>query len=76
MNKKIIKNLSNEELSKIIRDSNSSEEDIIMASIEKGERDYKDGKIYTTEEVRKILFGERLNYLENQNWKFEVIMKK
>lgn len=58
MNKKMIKNLSNKELSKIIRDSNSSEEDIIMASIEKGERDYKDGKIYTTEEVRKILFGE------------------
>ena len=57
MNKKMIKNLSNKELSKIIRDSNSSEEDIIMASIEKGERDYKDGKIYTTEEVRKILFG-------------------
>ena len=76
MNKKMIKNLSNKELSKIIRDSNSSEEDIIMASIEKGERDYKDGKVYTTEEVRKILFGERLNYLENQNWKFEVIMKK
>lgn len=58
MNKKMIKKLSNEELSKTIRDSNSSEEDIIMASIEKGERDYKDGKIYTTEEVRKILFGE------------------
>lgn len=76
MNKKIIKNLSNEELSKIIRDSNSSEKDIIMASIEKGERDYKDGKVYTTEEVKKILFGERLNYLENQNWKFELIMKK
>lgn len=57
MNKKMIKNLSNKELSKIIRDNDSSEEDIIMASIEKGERDYKEGKVYTTEEVRKILFG-------------------
>lgn len=57
MNRKIIKKLSNKELSKIIRDNNASEEDIIMASIEKGERDYKKGKIYTTEEVRKILFG-------------------
>lgn len=57
MNKKMIKKLSNEELSKIIRNNDSSEEDIIMASIEKGERDYKEGKFYTTEEVRKILFG-------------------
>lgn len=57
MNIKTIKKLSNIELSKIIRDNKSSEEDIIMASIEKGERDYKDGKVYTTEEVRKILFG-------------------
>ena len=57
MNRKIIKKLSNKELSKIIRDNNSSEEDIIIASIEKGERDYKDGNVYTTEEVRKILFG-------------------
>lgn len=60
MNKKIIKNLSNEELSKIIRDNNSNEEDIILASIEKGKRDYKDGKIYTTDEVRKILFGKSI----------------
>ena len=57
MKRKIIKKLSNKELSKIIRDNNASEEDIIMASIEKGERDYKEGKVYTTEEVRKILFG-------------------
>lgn len=57
MIRKNIKNLSNKELSKIIRDNNSSEEDIIMASIEKGERDYKEGKFYSTEEVRKILFG-------------------
>ena len=56
MNKNMIKKLSNEELSRIIRDSNASEEDIIMASIEKGERDYKDGKVYSTEEVRKIIF--------------------
>lgn len=57
MNKDIIKKLSNEELSKIIRENNSNEENIIMASIEKGERDYKAGKFYTTEEVREIIFG-------------------
>ena len=57
MNNEIIKKLSNEELSKIIRENNSSEENIIMASIEKGERDYKAGNFYTTEEVREIIFG-------------------
>lgn len=70
MNKKMIKNLSNEELSKIIRDNNSSEEDIIMASIEKGEKDYKDGKIYTTEEVRKILFG-KTTLVRRSYWGFK-----
>ena len=70
MNIKTIKKLSNIELSKIIRDNKSSEEDIIMASIEKGERDYKDGKVYTTEEVRKILF-EKNTLVRRIYWGFK-----
>ena len=70
MNRKIIKKLSNKELSKIIRDNNASEEDIIMASIEKGERDYKEGKFYTTEEVRRILFG-KSPLVRGSYWRFK-----
>lgn len=51
MNYKDIKKLSDEELLEILKDDKASEKDIILASIEKGERDYKKGNFYTTEEV-------------------------
>ena len=37
----------------IIYNPESSEDDIIIASIEKGHRDIKEGKYYTTEEIRQ-----------------------
>ena len=51
MNNENIKDLSDNELLEILNDDNAYEKDIILASIEKGERDYKKGKYYTTEEV-------------------------
>ena len=48
-----IKELSDEELIDIMNDDGASYKDIILASVEKGERDYKRGLFYTTEEVKK-----------------------
>lgn len=53
MEKKIkkFKNMTNEQLENIIYNPESSEEDVIIASIEKGHKDIKEGKYYTTEEI-------------------------
>ena len=48
---KKFKNMTNEQLENIIYNPESSEEDIIIASIEKGHKDIKEGKYYTTEEI-------------------------
>ncbi len=45
------KSMTNEQLEDIIYNPEASEEDIIIASIEKGHRDIKEGKYYTTEEI-------------------------
>lgn len=47
------KNKSREELETILNDTNASESDIIIASVEIGHRDIKEGKVYTIEEVIK-----------------------
>ena len=47
------KNKTREELEKILKDPNASESDIIIASVEIGHRDIKEGRFYTTEEVLK-----------------------
>lgn len=47
------KSMNSEQLRDIIYNPESSEEDIIIASIEKGHRDIKQGKYYTTEEIRQ-----------------------
>lgn len=47
------KSMTKEQLSEIIYNPESSEEDIIIASIEKGHRDIQEGKYYTMEEVRE-----------------------
>lgn len=52
MNIKEIKVLSDEQLSNIIKNNKNYDKEIILASVEKGERDYKKGKYYPTEEVR------------------------
>jgi len=49
------KNKNREELENILNDTKSSESDIIIASIEIGHRDIKEGRFYTTEEVLKNL---------------------
>ena len=53
MEKKIkkFKSMTNEQLENIIYNPESSEEDVIIASIEKGHKDIKEGKYYTTEEI-------------------------
>ncbi len=48
---KKFKSMTNEQLENIIYNPESSEEDIIIASIEKGHKDIKEGKYYTTEEI-------------------------
>lgn len=55
MNSVSIKELTDKELIDIMNDDEASERDIILASIEKGERDYEKGIFYTTEEVKKII---------------------
>lgn len=45
------RNMSTEQLRKIIYNPESSEEDIIIASIEKGHKDIQEGNYYTTEEI-------------------------
>lgn len=47
------KNMSKEQLISIINNPNSSESDIIIASIEKGHKDIEEGNYYTTEEIIK-----------------------
>lgn len=51
------KMMSKEDLRKIVRDNTLDEEDIIIASIELGEKDIADGDYYTTEEVLEHIFG-------------------
>ena len=60
MNCENIKKLTDNELLEILRDDNAYEKDIILASIEKGERDYKKGNFYTTEEVVNNIFEKNL----------------
>ena len=48
---KKFKNMTTEQLENIIYNPESSEEDVIIASIEKGHKDIKEGKYYTTEEI-------------------------
>jgi len=45
------KSMTSEQLENIMYNPESSEDDIIIASIEKGHRDIKEGKYYTTEEI-------------------------
>ena len=47
------KNMTSEQLESIIYNPESCEDDIIIAPIEKGHRDIKEGKYYTTEEIRQ-----------------------
>ena len=47
------KSMTSKQLESIIYNPESSEDDIIIASIEKGHRDIKEGKYYTTEEIRE-----------------------
>lgn len=49
------KNKSREELEDILNNPNASESDIIIASVEIGHRDIKEGRFYTTEEVIRNL---------------------
>lgn len=54
------KNMTREELEKILDEEEKySERDIIIASIELGERDFAEGNYYTTEEVLEHVFGKR-----------------
>lgn len=48
---KKFQNMNKEELKAIINNPKSSEEDIIIASIEKGHKDIQEGNYYTTEEI-------------------------
>jgi len=45
------KSMTSEQLENIMYNPESSEDDIIIASIEKGHRDIKEGKYYTKEEI-------------------------
>ena len=49
------KNMTSEQLESVIYNPESSEDDIIIASIEKGHRDIKEGKYYTTEQIREYI---------------------
>ena len=51
------KNMNKDNLRKIVRENTMSEEDIIIASIELGEKVIADGNYYTTEEVLENIFG-------------------
>lgn len=55
--------MSKEELRKIARDNTKNEEDIIIASIELGRKEKKDGNYFTTEQVLENIFGR--NYMVN-----------
>ena len=55
--------MSKEELRKIARDNTRNEEDIIIASIELGRKEKKDGNYFTTEQVVENIFGR--NYMVN-----------
>ena len=47
------KSMTSEQLESIMYNPESSEDDIIIASIEKGHRDIKEGKYYTTQQIRE-----------------------
>ena len=62
MTKQEIKNKTRKQLEQILNEEEKyTEKDIIMASIELGERDLKDGNYYTSEEVLEHIFGQ--NYM-------------
>lgn len=46
-----------EELEQIIKDQNSTESDIVIASVELGNKQYELGMYYTTEELLEKMFG-------------------
>ena len=46
-----------EELEEILSNPNSSESDIVIASVELGTKQYELGMYYTTEEVLENVFG-------------------
>lgn len=54
-----IKKMSQEELKSIMDDPKASYEEIIMASVEFNQREYKKGNFYTLEEI--------IEYFENYN---------
>lgn len=62
------KMMSKEDLRKIVRDNTLDEEDIIIASIELGEKDIADGDYYTTEEVLEHIFGKNSMVNWSQQW--------
>lgn len=52
------RNMTREELEKILEEEEKyTERDIVIASIELGERDFAEGNYYTTEEVLEHIFG-------------------
>ena len=55
--------MGKEELREIARDNTRNEEDIIIASIELGKKEKKDGNYFTTEQVVENIFGR--NYMVN-----------
>lgn len=46
-----------EELEQILKDPNSTESDIVIASVELGNKQYELGMYYTTEELLEKMFG-------------------
>ena len=55
------KNKSRKELEAILNSPDASESDIIIASVEMGHRDIKEGKVYTLEEVIKEFEEDRVS---------------
>lgn len=65
MTEELLKNMTRQELEKILDEEEKySERDIIMASIELGRRDIEEGNYFTTEEVLENIFGK--NYMVNE----------
>ena len=62
---KKFKSMTNEQLENIIYNPESSEEDVIIASIEKGHKDIKEGKYYTTEEIIEQVAKDDLQEIYN-----------
>lgn len=60
----LFKSMTKEELRLIAMDKTSSEEDMVIASIELGLKEKAEGNFFTTQEVFKNIFGE--SYLVNR----------